>query len=55
MKEKETPTTLEEAQVIANALKPLGYEVYGVEDTWLNHRIQGLALKVVRIPSGQSS
>jgi hypothetical protein len=53
--EKGSLTTLEEAQVIAQALEPLGYEVYGVEDTWLNHRIQGLVLKVVRIPSAQSS
>jgi hypothetical protein len=47
--EKEAPTTLEEAMDIAKALEPLGYEVYGVEDTWYSGKVQGLVVKVIRV------
>jgi hypothetical protein len=52
MQEKEAPTTLEEATDIAKALEPLGYAVYGVEDTWYSGKIQGLVVKVIRVPQG---
>jgi hypothetical protein len=40
---------LEEAAAIAKALEPLGYEVYGIEDTWYAGQVPGLVLKVIRV------
>jgi hypothetical protein len=55
MQEKEPTKTLEEAAAIAKALEPLGYEVYGVEDTWYAGKVRGLVVKVIRVAAPQSS
>jgi hypothetical protein len=47
--------TLDEAVAIAEALEPLGYEVYGVEDTWFAGKVPGLAVKVIRVADRQDS
>jgi hypothetical protein len=55
MQEKAPPKTLEEAAAIAEALEPLGYEVYGVENTWYSGQVPGLVVKVIRVSVPQSS
>lgn len=47
--EKKDIKTLDEAAVIAKALEPLGYEVYGVENTWYAGQVPGLVVKVIRV------
>jgi hypothetical protein len=49
MKKKEAKP-LEEAAAIAEALEPLGYEVYGIEDTWYAGQVPGFVVKVIRAP-----
>jgi hypothetical protein len=49
MQEEKAPKTLEEAAAIAEALEPLGYEVYGIEDTWYAGHVPGLVVKVIRV------
>jgi hypothetical protein len=46
---------LEEAAAIAKALEPLGYAVYGIEDTWYAGHVPGLVVKVIRVSVPQSS
>jgi hypothetical protein len=35
METEKAPKCLDEMAAIAKALEPLGYEVYGIENTWL--------------------
>jgi hypothetical protein len=49
MQEEKAPKPLEEAAAIAKALEPLGYEVYGIEDTWYTGQVPGLVVKVIRV------
>jgi hypothetical protein len=55
MQEEKAPKRLEEITAIAKALEPLGYEVYGIEDTWYAGRVPGFAVKVIRVSAPQSS
>jgi hypothetical protein len=49
VQEEKRLKTLEEAAAIAKALEPLGYEVYGIEDTWYGKSAQDLVVKVIRV------
>jgi hypothetical protein len=52
---QEKKKTLKEAEDIAKALEPLGYEVYGIEDTGYTGQPSGLVVKVIRASAPQRS